>query len=87
MDAVMSKAVAPWRFTMLVFGAFAVIALALTAVGLFGIVAATVSERTREIGLRAALGAQPGDLLGMIMRRALRSPSPASPSARWPHTS
>jgi putative ABC transport system permease protein len=70
MDAVMSKAVAPWRFTMLVFGAFATIALALTAVGLFGVIAATVSERTREIGLRAALGAQPRDLLGMIMRRA-----------------
>ena len=71
MDAVMSKAVAPWRFTMLVFGAFAAVALALTAVGLFGVIAATVSERTREIGLRAALGAQPRDLLGLIMRRAL----------------
>jgi putative ABC transport system permease protein len=71
MDAVMSKAVAPWRFTMLVFGAFAAVALVLTAAGLFGLIAATVNERTAEIGLRAALGARPRDLLGMIMRHAL----------------
>jgi predicted permease len=71
MDAVMSKAVAPWRFTMLVFGAFAAVALALTGAGLFGLIAATVNERTAELGLRAALGASPRDLLGMMMRHAL----------------
>jgi ABC-type antimicrobial peptide transport system permease subunit len=51
---------------------FAGIALLLTALGLYGVLARSVTSRTKEIGLRLALGARPGDALGLVMRQALR---------------
>jgi putative ABC transport system permease protein len=51
---------------------FAGIALLLTALGLYGVLARSVTLRTKEIGLRLALGARPGDALGLLIRQALR---------------
>jgi ABC-type antimicrobial peptide transport system permease subunit len=60
------------RFTMTVLSMFAASALLLAVIGVYGIVAYAVSQRTREIGIRAALGAQRGSLVSLFVREGVR---------------
>jgi len=72
MEAVISQSLAPRTFTLTVLGSFAGLTLLLAAVGLYGVVAHSVARRTREIGIRVALGASKSDVLGTIVARELR---------------
>ena len=70
-EAVVSGSVAPARFNTAVIGAFAVVALALAAVGVYGLLSFSVASRTREFGVRTALGADTRTITTMIVRDGL----------------
>ena len=69
--AFVSDDLAQPRFAMKLVGGFAVVALFLAGMGLYGVVAFWVARRASEIGLRVAIGAQPGDVLWLVMRRTV----------------
>jgi putative ABC transport system permease protein len=71
LDDLLANSFAPRKFDMYLFGAFAGVALLLAAIGLFGLTSYNVSQRIREIGLRRALGAEPRDILRLILGRGI----------------
>ncbi|HEV2206397.1 MAG TPA: ABC transporter permease [Candidatus Acidoferrales bacterium] len=72
LEQTLAESVAPRRFNMLLLGIFAGIAFVLATVGIYGVMAFSVVQRTHEIGIRMALGARTSDVLGMVVRQGLK---------------
>jgi putative ABC transport system permease protein len=67
----LSNSIAQARLTMLLLGIFSVVALLVATVGLYGLIAYSVTQRTQEFGIRLALGAEPRDIVRLVMRQGL----------------
>jgi putative ABC transport system permease protein len=72
MEQVAARSVAERRFTTFLLALFAGLALVLACIGLYGVMAYSVTQRTQEIGIRMALGAQAGDVLRMILNQSVK---------------
>jgi len=72
LDGLLSRSVSPRRFSAVLIGILAGLALVLSAVGIYGVMSYTVGQRTQEIGVRMAMGAQPRNMLALILGRGAR---------------
>lgn len=71
LDNLLASSEAERRFALVLFGAFALVGLVLAASGIYGVLSGSVTERTREIGVRAALGASRSNILGLVLRQGM----------------
>jgi ABC-type antimicrobial peptide transport system permease subunit len=72
MEQRMADSLAPRRFGVLLIGALAAVAFVLAITGIYGVMSYSVAQRTREMGIRLALGATPAAVLGLVLRQAMR---------------